>query len=196
MKFLERISRAMKMDALTIDMGIDSCTDAILARADQLVKHEFDIITDKKTQVYNLQRKIKTMKEQLDSKDLHMEMLRKKVVSLEERLVGRSELDREKDEDMVKNRKLVKLVEKYKAELNDARLEIRDLKAQLLESSEMRVSICSHLTGSVNKLQDKRSFLLYGFDFRQGLWRLSSCWESWRPKLESWIEFERSRQRR
>lgn len=61
------------------------------------------------------------------------------VAGLEERLAGRSELDREKDEEYIKNRKLIKLVEKYKSELNEARLEIRDLKAQLLESTQIRV---------------------------------------------------------
>lgn len=79
MRFVERISRAMKMDDITADMGIDSCTDAIMARAEQLVKHEFDALNDRKTHIYNLQRKVKSQKEALDSKELHMEMLRKKV---------------------------------------------------------------------------------------------------------------------
>ncbi|ELU12895.1 hypothetical protein CAPTEDRAFT_173947 [Capitella teleta] len=159
MKFLETISQAMKMDSLTIDMGIDGCTDAILARADQLVRHEYDGITDKKTQLYNMQRKMKTMKEQLDSKELHMELMRKKVANLEERLAGRSDLEREKDEDIIKNRKLVKLVEKYKVELNECRLEIRDLKAQLLQSSEIRARtmetehLLEELEGKVGQLE-------------------------------------------
>ena len=62
------------------------------------------------------------------------------VASLEERAVGRSECEREKDEEFVKNRKLLKLVDKYKQELNECRLEIRDLKARILESADIRVS--------------------------------------------------------
>lgn len=54
--------------------------------------------------------------------------------------MGRSELEREKDEEFVKNRKLLKLVDKYKAELNERIAEVQDLKARLLESSEIRVS--------------------------------------------------------
>ena len=62
------------------------------------------------------------------------------VASLEERVVGRSDMEREKDEEFVKNRKLLKLVDKYKAELSERIAEVQDLKARLLESSDIRVS--------------------------------------------------------
>ena len=68
-----------------------------------------------------------------------MDLLRKKVGALEERLAGKTEVEREKDGEYVKNRKLVKLVEKYRAELSEAHTEIRDLKARLLQVSEMQV---------------------------------------------------------
>jgi len=67
-----------------------------------------------------------------------MDLLRKKVTALEERLIGKTEVEREKDTEYVRNRKLIKLVEKYKCELNEAHVEIRDLKARLLEISEMQ----------------------------------------------------------
>ena len=69
----------MKMDPITADLGLDGAADAILVRADQLVKLEADNLVDRKTHIYNLQRKIKSLKEQLESKDLHMDLLRKKV---------------------------------------------------------------------------------------------------------------------
>ena len=53
--------------------------------------------------------------------------------------MGRNEAEREKDDEFVKNRKLLKLVDKYKAELNERVMEVQDLKARLLESSEIRV---------------------------------------------------------
>lgn len=79
------------------------------------------------------------MKEQLESKDLHLEMLRKKVCALEESLANRSSLEREKDDEFVRNRKLTKLVERYKRELSDMHAAVRELKARLLESSEIKV---------------------------------------------------------
>lgn len=67
------------MDDIAADIGMDGAADAILARIDQVVSREGDMLVDRKTHIYNLQRKIKTLKEQMDSKDLHMDLLRKKV---------------------------------------------------------------------------------------------------------------------
>ena len=69
------------MDPMTVDMGMDGAAEAIMARIHQMVGKEADLLVDRKTHIYNLQRKIKTLKEQLDSKDLHMDLLRKKVRS-------------------------------------------------------------------------------------------------------------------
>ena len=68
-----------------------------------------------------------------------MDLLRKKTVSLEERLSNKSELEREKDEESVRSRKLMKLAEKYKRELNEAHVELRDMRARLLTTSELQV---------------------------------------------------------
>lgn len=70
------------MDPIASDLGFDMAGDAIVARAEQLTKHEGDSLQDKKTHIYNLQRKIKSLKDQMESKDLHMDLLRKKVGSL------------------------------------------------------------------------------------------------------------------
>ena len=75
-----------------------------------------------------------------DSITIHYGLLSVQLAALEERLAGRTEFEREKEEGFVKSRKLAKLVERYKIELNEARLEIRDLKARLLESSDIHVS--------------------------------------------------------
>lgn len=138
LQFLEKLSNTLAMDPVTADMGIDGATVAILLRCEQIMKNESSAIVDRKTTIYGLQRQIKSLKEQLDSKELHMELLRKKLTSLEERISGKSELEREKDGEYVKNRKLVKLVDKYKCELNEAHVEIRDLKARLLRSSDIQ----------------------------------------------------------
>ena len=48
--------------------------------------------------------------------------------------------DRDKDDVYSKNRKLLSLVDKYRSELNEAHLEIRDLKARLLITADLQVS--------------------------------------------------------
>ena len=58
---------------------------------------------------------------------------------MEERLAGKSELEREKDSEAIKSKKLMKLIEKYKRELQESHNEIRNMKAELLEGSRLRV---------------------------------------------------------
>ncbi len=60
--------------------------------------------------------------------------------ALEEKLSGRTEVEHEKDMEIMKARKALKLAEKYKKELEEANFEIRDLKARLLESTEFKVN--------------------------------------------------------
>ena len=61
------------------------------------------------------------------------------MVALEERLTGKSDLEREKDNELVRNKKLVKLVERYKQELHETVTELNTLKASMLESSGLKV---------------------------------------------------------
>lgn len=139
LRFMEKLADAMKMNRISAEIGFDMTGEAILARAEQLAKLEADALADRNTHIYNLQRKIKTMKEQLESKDLHLDLLRKKITQLEERVVGRSELEKERDGETIKTRRVERLCEKYQKELEAARLEITDLKAQLLQSTKIKV---------------------------------------------------------
>ena len=140
---MERVANAMQMDRIAADIGFDMSGDAIIARAEQLAKMEADALADRSTQVYSLQRKGKNMKQQLESKELHLDMLRKKIASLEERLVGKSEIESEKDSETMKVRKLKKLCEKYQAEIVESRQESERLKARLLESTTYKVDTLS-----------------------------------------------------
>ncbi|XP_013406676.1 coiled-coil domain-containing protein 170 [Lingula anatina] len=139
LKFMEKMAEVMKMDRISSEIGFDMNGETLLTRAEQLVKLEADALADRSTHIYNLQRKIKTMKEQLESKDLHMDLLRKKIVALEEKLVGRSELEKERDGETIRVRKLQKQNEKYQVLLQEARVEITDLKAQLMDSTNLKI---------------------------------------------------------
>ena len=67
------------MESINADLGVESILSSLMARVQQVVGKEGDLLVDRKTHIYNLQRKIKSLKEQLDSKELHMDLLRKKV---------------------------------------------------------------------------------------------------------------------
>ncbi|XP_071164540.1 coiled-coil domain-containing protein 170-like [Mytilus edulis] len=139
MRMLQRLGQSLKMDKISSDLGFDLTIDAIISRAEQLVKMEADTIADKSTHIYNLQRKVKSLKEQLESKDLHLDLMRKKMTGMEEKLLGKHVIEKERDSESYRNRKLEKLVEKYKMQLQDASQEIINLKAQLLGSSDIKM---------------------------------------------------------
>uniref|UniRef100_K1Q8J9 Coiled-coil domain-containing protein C6orf97 n=1 Tax=Magallana gigas TaxID=29159 RepID=K1Q8J9_MAGGI len=139
LRALQRLGEKMKMDRISIDLGLDMTIDALISRAEQLVKLEQDTIVDKSTHIYNLQRKVKSLKEQLESKDLHLDLLRKKMTSLEEKLLGKTEIEKERDTESFRIRKLEKLIEKFKLQITDLKHENTNLKAQLLGSSEIQM---------------------------------------------------------
>ncbi|XP_005089149.1 coiled-coil domain-containing protein 170 [Aplysia californica] len=136
---LQKLGEIMKMDRISLDLGLDLTMDALVARAEQLVKLETGTLAEKSTHVYSLQRKVKALKEQLESKDLHIDLLRKKMTSLEERVHGRVDAERLRETESLRVQKLEKLVEKYKLQLHDSRQEVQNLKAQLMGSGELKV---------------------------------------------------------
>lgn len=162
MRLLQKLAEKLKMDRISSDLGLDLTIDAIISRAEQLVKMEADAIADKSTHIYNLQRKVKSLKEQLESKDLHLDLLRKKMTGLEEKILGKSVIEKERDSESYRNRKLEKLVDKYKMQLHDASQEITNLKAQLLGSSELKLRTMEQrqeieeLVKQVTELEDVR----------------------------------------
>ncbi|XP_060072809.1 coiled-coil domain-containing protein 170-like [Ylistrum balloti] len=163
LRCLQQLGEVMKMERISNDLGLDMTIEALMARADQLVKMEKDALIDKSTHIYNLQRKIKSLKEQLESKDLHVDLLRKKMTGLEEKIMGKTEIEKERDGETYRVRKLEKIVEKYKLQNQDLRHEITNLKANLLGSSEMKIRTLEQrkeieeLSAQVEELEKLRS---------------------------------------
>jgi len=65
--------------------------------------------------------------------------LRQKVAALEERLAESDSRRHETEEEFAKNRRLVKLLEKYKCELNEANTEVQRLKDKVAGCNELQV---------------------------------------------------------
>lgn len=68
LRFIEQLSGIIGVDCISADVGLDASVDAVLVRTEQLAKHEASSVTEQKSQIYALKRKLKTMKEQLDGK--------------------------------------------------------------------------------------------------------------------------------
>ena len=80
-----RLAGLLNIDRIAGELGIESAQEAILRRVDQLVRRENAIISQKKCNIGVLTRKNKLLREELEGKELHMDMLRKKVAQLEEK---------------------------------------------------------------------------------------------------------------
>ncbi|XP_058025442.1 coiled-coil domain-containing protein 170 isoform X2 [Ahaetulla prasina] len=139
LKFLDQLSEKMDLDRIAIEIGFDMRLDAVLARAEQLIKLERDTLTDNKIMVRNLQRKVKAQKEQLENKELHVKLLRQKIVQLEEEKQVRTALAVERDEANLTLRKLQKKIDRLQNELSLARETHTDLKVKLADTNELKL---------------------------------------------------------
>uniref|UniRef100_A0A8C6V658 Coiled-coil domain containing 170 n=1 Tax=Naja naja TaxID=35670 RepID=A0A8C6V658_NAJNA len=128
LKFLDQLSEKMNLDRIAVEVGFDMRLDAVLARAEQLIKLERDTLTDNKIMVRNLQRKVKTQKEQLENKELHVKLLQ-----------VRTALAVERDEANLTLRKLQKKTDRLQNELSLARETNTDLKVKLADTNELKI---------------------------------------------------------
>lgn len=154
LSFLERMGNILKVSHISADVGLDMNVDLIMARAEQLVKMESDSIQDKQTNIYNLQRKVKQLKEQLDNKELHLDLLRKKLSGLEEEKAGKSALEKEVDDHVLMSKKFKSKLEKLTDQLNSLKCENSELKAQLIDFSSIR-SRANDQEKEIHKLIEK-----------------------------------------
>ncbi|XP_027589706.2 coiled-coil domain-containing protein 170 isoform X3 [Pipra filicauda] len=157
LKFLEQLNEKMKLDSLAAEFGFDMNMDAILARVEQLVKLEGDAVIENKTVAHSLRRKLKTQKEKLESKELHVNLLRQKVTQLEEEKQIRTALAVERDEANLAVRNLHKMIERLQKQLDVAKETNTDLKAKLSETNELKIKTLeqNRTIEELNKSQGK-----------------------------------------
>nr|XP_055028659.1 coiled-coil domain-containing protein 170 [Misgurnus anguillicaudatus]XP_055028660.1 coiled-coil domain-containing protein 170 [Misgurnus anguillicaudatus] len=141
MRFVEQLSEKLKVEDVAADLGFDMRLEAILARAQQLTRQEGTALLETRTQVHNLQRKLKEQKQRSDSKELHLELLMKKVSQLDEEKRSRSALAVEKDDATLTCKKLQKRVDRLQAELSTLRFSNTELKAQLSHTNELKIKV-------------------------------------------------------
>ncbi|XP_054470379.1 coiled-coil domain-containing protein 170 [Anoplopoma fimbria] len=143
-EFLEQLSETMKVDGIAVDLGFDMRLKLILSRAEQLVKQEATALVESKSLTFSLQRKFKSQKDQLESKGLHIQLLRKKVSDLEEEKRSRSALAVERDDAHLEVGRLKKKLERLQLELKATKLSNTELKAQLSVTSELKLKVMEH----------------------------------------------------
>jgi len=75
----------------------------------------------------------------MEKKDLHLDMLRKKITLLEDSMKLRTTLELERDEACSRSKKLLKHVERLELDLKESRISVKDLKSQLADATEYKV---------------------------------------------------------
>merc|ERR1712226_1333230 len=139
LEFIEKLSHLLKMEKITGELGLDVNSDAVLQRVKSLVEKEDSNIAEKTSTIYQLQRKIKHFKEELESKELHLDMLRKKIATLEEKSAGKVELFKEHQEQEAKVKKFERMNEKLRGQLGDCKVQITSLKAELADINALKL---------------------------------------------------------
>nr|XP_012307663.1 coiled-coil domain-containing protein 170 isoform X2 [Aotus nancymaae] len=157
LKFLDRLLEKMKLDQMAAELGFDMRLDVVLARTEQLIRLESNAVIENKTIAHNLQRKLKTQKERLESKELHMSLLRQKIAQLEEERQARTALVVERDSAHLTIRNLQKKVERMQKELSTCRDLNTELKAKLADTNELKIKTLEQTKAieDLNKSREK-----------------------------------------
>ncbi|XP_060229186.1 coiled-coil domain-containing protein 170 isoform X2 [Meriones unguiculatus] len=102
-------------------------------------------------------QKLKTQKERLESKEVHMNLLRQKIAQLQQEKQARSALAVEKDEAHLAVRKLEKKVERMQKELSACREHNAELKAKLADTSDLKIKTLEQTKAieDLNKSRDE-----------------------------------------
>ncbi|EDW90301.2 coiled-coil domain-containing protein 170 isoform X1 [Drosophila yakuba] len=125
-----------------------------------------DIPLKESSSVYNLQRRVRVLREQVQRRDLHLELLRRKLAIVEDGARGKCMLQGERDEAVCRAKKAAKQVDKLSAQLADARSQIAEVKAQLAEAVEYKITSLERarkideLTTQICDLEDEKTRLI------------------------------------
>ncbi|XP_063602940.1 plectin-like [Penaeus indicus] len=119
-RILNRVVEALGLTEMGQEVTND--VEMIICRCQQLAKLEGEKIVDKTTTVYQLQRKVKSLREAVDRKDLHVDMLRRKLALTEDAARASRHLEEERDELIAKwgrSAQQQKKVEELTAKINE-----------------------------------------------------------------------------
>ncbi|XP_017856863.1 PREDICTED: coiled-coil domain-containing protein 170 [Drosophila arizonae] len=125
-----------------------------------------DLPIKESSSVYNLQRRVRILREQVQRRDLHLELLRRKLAIIEDGARGKCMLQGERDDAVCRAKKAAKQVDKLSAQLADARTQIAEVKAQLAEAVEYKITALERarkideLSTQICDLEDEKTRLL------------------------------------
>lgn len=90
--------------------------------------------------MYTLQRKVRVLREQVQRRDLHLELLRRKIALVEDGSRGKVALQAERDDAMQRARRATKTAERAQQQLIEVKAQLGDVKAQLAEAADHKIN--------------------------------------------------------
>ncbi|XP_062551411.1 coiled-coil domain-containing protein 170 isoform X4 [Armigeres subalbatus] len=118
------------------------------------------------TALYNMQRRVRVLREQVQRRDLHLELLRRKIALLEDNARGKTMLQTERDEAVHRARKNSKNAERTAQQLSEVKAQLVEVKTQLNEASDYKITAlerarkCDELQARLCELENERERLV------------------------------------
>jgi chromosome segregation ATPase len=151
--FIRKCASVLRLEATTAAiLAGDFAEDAILLKAEQLCKSETQVLAEKQSMVYSLQRKLKSSQKQVESKELQVNLLQRKITALEERVTLAVEKETQWQSTLDKGKKMTDQFDKLQNKLSQQKEMISHLK----EDSEMLAQLktyCAEQELMINQLE-------------------------------------------
>lgn len=90
--------------------------------------------------MYTLQRRVRVLREQVQRRDLHLELLRRKIALLEDGSRGKIALQAERDDAVQRLRRSTKAAERTQQQLIEVKSQLSEVKGQLSEAADHKIS--------------------------------------------------------
>lgn len=90
--------------------------------------------------LYSLQRRVRVLREQVQRRDLHLELLRRKLALLEDGARGKSIAQGERDDAMHRARRSAKDADRNAKHLIEAKSQLAEVKSQLAEAADFKIT--------------------------------------------------------
>ncbi|XP_062551410.1 coiled-coil domain-containing protein 170 isoform X3 [Armigeres subalbatus] len=125
-----------------------------------------DLPMKESTALYNMQRRVRVLREQVQRRDLHLELLRRKIALLEDNARGKTMLQTERDEAVHRARKNSKNAERTAQQLSEVKAQLVEVKTQLNEASDYKITAlerarkCDELQARLCELENERERLV------------------------------------
>ncbi|XP_029453979.1 coiled-coil domain-containing protein 170-like isoform X2 [Rhinatrema bivittatum] len=158
MRFLQQLAEKLKIHQNISTGSLQSQYELLLDTAEELSTLDKECLSESKALIYNLQKKVNSLKEKLELKNSQLEQLEKKIKQLEREKEHQALLSAD-DAQSLTVRKLEKKVEQLQGKLGDIKIAKQNMTAKLADITDLRTKTSAQsktieeLNASLEKLE-------------------------------------------